>query len=184
MGSNHMRDIMRESEKNRRNQELLLESINGNKQTTEREAFNKSERGKWLESPFLISPNEPKRKNQYIVKIKGLDVEPFVYQKVRRPIKHHEGWGDMEINVFELIGEDFHNKLEKLLNTKKGLFGKKDNKLEISLMETDPMGKTISTWKYKTFLTVIEYCDMEYGSSEILNLTLHFNVYNVEYKTN
>jgi hypothetical protein len=183
MGNNHMHDMMRESEKANRDMKSMLKAIE-NRKTKSEEERDEFYNNKILEAPMLMSPSEPKRKNQYIVKIKGLDVEPFVYQKVRRPIKFHEGWGDMEINVFELIGVDFHNKLEKLLDTNKGFFSKRDNKLEISVMEKDPNGKTISTWVYKTVLTAIDYCDMEYGSSEILNFNLHFNVYDVKYKTN
>jgi hypothetical protein len=136
-----------------------------------------------LESPFLISPTEPKRKNQYLVKIEGLDVQPFVFQKVKRPVKYHGGWGNMEIKVIELIGEDVHTKLEALLKKKRGFFGNGDWKLKITLEELDPNGDVISEWEYKTILMAIEYCDMEYGSSEVLNFNLHLSVSDVKHNS-
>jgi hypothetical protein len=166
-----------------KDKDVVVSAIIEGKKTPEEEKKHKVLNDKILESPMLISPTEPKRKNQYIVKIDGLDVQPFVFQKVKRPIKYHGGWGNMEIKILDIIEEDIHTKLDTLLKKKKGFFGNGDWKLKITLEELDPNGNVISEWKYKTILSAIEYCDMEYGSSEILNFNLHLSVSDVKHNS-
>lgn len=132
------------------------------------------------EEPLLASPSEPRKKNQYLVSIEGLDVEPYLYQYIKKPSIKEHGWTEMEIHMINTVESNLTEKINKLLKRKKGFLAGKDWSLMVTIDELDSTGKVVETTLYSTWIREVDFGELSYGNDELSKISMRLKVLDVQ----
>lgn len=192
MGSNHMGDLMKGQKSKdieinylnttrkiisdkERDAKAVMKRVNEIGQENYENSDNKSTGSvtlngdKWPDNKPAIdkmkemSFKQPMKSNGYLLTIKELDLPNWCYQNIVRPEKTKSGWGEMTIDVMNVVGENVSEKLSQLLNT--SWFS--ENKLNLKLEMIDPIGNVIESWDYECKLLGYEYSPLSYGDDSL-----------------